>query len=139
MKITNSKKNVNASQYIRAAEGDDPFDDMGFDDEEMDMEAGELEEDVDDAADSLEDMSDTLDELNDALQGIKEDDVDIEIDNNIADHYIAECDKCHNVFITSVMVSDQDLEMISGICPICDEESDQYLKWVIKDVKSLYE
>lgn len=133
MKITSSK-DLNAKKTpIMAADEEDPFADMGFEEEE----SQEVAEDADEAEDSIEDMSDTLDELNDALSEIDEDKVDIEMDNNIDDHYIAECDKCHNVFITSVVLSDQEIEKISGICPICDEESDQYLKWIIKDVKQV--
>lgn len=125
---------VAASTYIKAAEEDeDPFSDMGFDDEpEAGPEPG-MEEDLS-PEDTIDDLTDTLDDLNDALDDFEEDDVDIEMDNNIADHLIAECDKCHNIFITSVIQSDQEVEKISGICPICDEESDQYIKWVVKEL-----
>lgn len=119
---------------ILAAE-DDPFADMGFDEPEVD-DNSELEpqDDPDSVEDSLDDMADTLDDLNDTLKDFEEDDIDIETENNIDDHYIAECEKCHGVFITSVIESDQELEKISGVCPLCDEECDQYLKWVIKEI-----
>lgn len=126
MKIT-SKKNITA-----AVDDDDEFDDMGFDDLEDETQA---EQDSDSAADSLDDMADTLDEISDSLEDFQEDSTDIDVNNNIADHYIAECEKCHGVFITAVTESDQKIERISGTCPLCDQDCDQYLKWVIKDVE----
>lgn len=65
------------------------------------------------------------------------DDINIETDNNIANHYIAECDYCHGIFISPVILSDADVKSIYGICPICEHESDQFLKWIIKDVKDI--
>ena len=124
---------VNSATAIMAADDDDPFSDMGFDQPEDEDLAPQ--EDVDDVSDTLDDMADTLDDLNDALSGIEEDDVDIETENNISDHLIAECEKCHGVFITSIIQSDQAIEKVSGTCPLCDEECDQYIKWVIRDVK----
>lgn len=115
------------------AADEDPFDDMGFEEDTEEVGA-ELEGDSEDIEDNINDISDTLDDLSDALDGIEEDEVDITTDNNIDNHYIAECDRCHNVFITSVVESDQEIEKISGICPVCDEESDQYIKWVIKEL-----
>lgn len=120
----------NSSYPVLAAE-EDPFADMGFDEPEDDTEEV-LEESPNSIADSLDSMSDTLDDLDDALKDFEEDDIDIEVENNISDHFIAECEKCHGVFISAVLESDQSLEKISGTCPLCDEESDQYLKWVIK-------
>ncbi len=61
-----------------------------------------------------------------------EDDPDIEVDNNIENHYIAECDICHGIFISAVVESDQDVQSITGICPLCGKESDQNLNWVVK-------
>ena len=124
---------IESSTAIMAADDDDPFSDMGFDDPEGDPEPDLASvEDDEDVSDSIDDMADTLDDLNDALEDFEEDDVDIETENNIEDHFIAECEKCHGVFITSVIESDQEIEKISGVCPLCDEECDQYLKWVIK-------
>ena len=74
-------------------------------------------------------------ELNSDLEDVRQDDPTIEIDNNIAGHYIAECERCHGVFISSVVESDQEIESISGICPLCDHESTQWLNWVVVDVK----
>lgn len=102
---------------------------MAADFDEMPMDDG-FEDTIDDIADSVEDIQDTIED-------VEEDDVDIELDNNISNHYIAECDSCHGVFISALMQSDQEVESISGICPLCDKETTQYLNWLIKDVNSL--
>lgn len=59
----------------------------------------------------------------------------IDTDNNIAGHYIVECNRCHGIFISALMESDQQVEFISGVCPLCEKESDQYIKWVVKPVE----
>lgn len=122
---------ITHKKYIKAAVDDDEFDDMGFDEPESETQD---EKDADSAADSLNNMADTLDEISDSLEDFQEDTTDIDVNNNISDHYIAECEKCHGVFITAVTVSDQKIDRISGTCPLCDQDCDQYLKWVIKDV-----
>lgn len=122
---------ITHKKYIKAAVDDDEFDDMSFDEPESETQA---EKDEDSAADSLNNMADTLDEISDSLEDFQEDTTDIDVNNNISDHYIAECEKCHGVFITAVTVSDQKIDRISGTCPLCDQDCDQYLKWVIKDV-----
>ena len=131
----NQRGNVSivSSTSIMAAEDDDPFSDMGFDESEGDDATISVDDD-ESVEDNLDDMADTLDDINDALEDFEEDDIDIETENNISDHYIAECEKCHGVFIASVIESDQEIEKISGTCPLCDEECDQYLKWVIKEL-----
>lgn len=124
MRIIRSNTYHRPSRRIYAADED-------FDNEMMDedlLDEDELDDTLDDMADNIEDMQDALDEID-------EDDPDIEVDNNIADHYIAECDRCHGVFISAVIESDQQVDKISGICPLCDKESDQYLKWVVKSVE----
>ena len=83
---------------------------------------------LDNIADNIEDMQDVVDDA------VKQDDVSIEMDNNISNHYIAECERCQGVFISAMIESDQDVDKISGICPLCEKESDQYLKWVIKEI-----
>lgn len=88
---------------------------------------------VDDLSDSVDDIQDTLDEI-DGTE-IEEDDIDIELDNNIANHYIAECDTCHGIFISALVESDQEVEKVSGICPLCDKETDQYLKFIVRPVE----
>lgn len=113
--------NVSASTAISAAV-------VSEDDEDDAI----LVEDDDTLTDTLEDMSDKIDDIQDAVDDIDEDTVDIETDNNIDNHYIAECDKCHGVFISAVIESDQDIEKVSGVCPLCEAETDQYLKWVVK-------
>ena len=95
--------------------------------------------DDDEFDDQLTDMSDTIDDMQDTLDEVVEDDPGIEIDNNITDHYIAECDRCHGVFISAMVESDQEIEFVSGVCPLCGKESDQYLKWIIRDVGDVEE
>lgn len=97
---------------------------------------GEFIDDSDGFEDTLDDVADTVDDMQDQLDDIDIDDVDIEIDNNISNHYIAECDRCHGVFISAVIESDQQIDKISGTCPLCDKETEQHLKWVIRDVNS---
>lgn len=85
-----------------------------------------------DLTDSIDDLADAVDDIQDSVDDIEEDQVDIETENNITNHFIAECDVCHGVFISALTETDQDVYTIHGKCPICDKESDQYLKWVIK-------
>ncbi len=111
MRIIKKRRNIIASSRIAAAYGDDY----------------DIEETIDDLADDVEDIQDTVDE-------VQEDDIDIELDNNIANHFIAECNNCQGIFISALTESDQEVESISGTCPLCDKETQQYLKWVIRDV-----
>lgn len=115
------KKLVYSARRITAADEDefidDPFEGSHDDESEVrdeDFSAEENEVSVDD---------------------IQEDDPTIEIDNNISRHYIAECERCHGIFISSVSVSDQDIDSISGICPLCDHETTQWLNWVVEEVE----
>lgn len=87
---------------------------------------------TEDLEDTIDDLSDTADDLQDAVEEVEEDDVSIEVDNNIENHYIAVCDRCGGFFISAVEESDQEVESISGICPICGKDSEQYLEYVIK-------
>lgn len=119
-----TKLKVTASKVV-AAEEDEIF---------MNPSIGEVE-DVDDSfSEQLDDVADTVEDIQDVVtdDDHQEDDTIIEVDNNIAGHYIAECDKCKNVFISATMLSDQVVESVTGICPICREESEQFLKWVIE-------
>ena len=95
---------------------------------------GDFASDFDAFNDNVDKLSNQIDELQDSIDTIEPDSPNIEIDNNIANHYIAECDICHGVFISALVESDQEVEAISGICPICDEESEQYLKWIVRDI-----
>ena len=121
VKPTNRKKIVSSSRIKRrrvyAAEGDE-FD-VGMNDTD-----NAFADRVDDIADNLEDIKDSIDDM-------EEDDVEIDIENNLDGHYIAECDKCKGIFISAVVKSDQVVTSVSGTCPLCQEESDQYLKWYI--------
>lgn len=107
-------------KYVRAAEGD--MDDFDIDDE-----------DIDGVMDAIDDVANNVEDLQDAVDDIDEDDLDIAMNNNIANHYIAECSKCYGVFISAVVESDQKIEYVSGQCPICHKETEQFLKWVIKE------
>lgn len=118
---------VYGATAITAAGEDDSFEDS--------EDLGDLE-DLDDPgaiSDSIDDMADTLDDLSDSIDRFEEDDVRIDLENNITNHYIAECEKCHGIFITAVTESDQEIDHISGVCPLCDREGDQYLNWIIRD------
>lgn len=93
------------------------------------------DEGYDNVSDTLDDLSDSVDDMQDVVDDAVEDPVDIEMDNNIANHYIAECESCHGVFISAMMETDQDIEKITGTCPLCDKPTDQYLKWIIKEIE----
>lgn len=125
-------------QTITAA---DDFDSDDFDDDDFDEIPHEpVEDDTvaddDSITDTLNDMSEQLDDLQDDITDpSNEDDINIDINNNIDNHYIAECEKCHGIFISSLIASDQRVESIHGVCPLCDKESDQYLKWIVEAVE----
>lgn len=128
-------KKVNAStrlknRRITAADEEDMFDDS-FDDE-IDPET--VLDDADTFTDTIDDLSEQVEDIQDQVEEIDEDDITIEMENNIANHYIAECEHCHGIFISAMIESDQEVERISGVCPLCEKESDQYLKWVVKEV-----
>lgn len=126
MAIKITRRSVTAAtKYVKAAEDDyeDDFNDFP-------------DEDADGVIDALDDVADSVEDIQNDLEDIDEDSVDIALNNNIANHYIAECDKCQGTFISAVIESDQDIDHVSGICPLCNKESDQYLKWIIRDVNS---
>lgn len=83
---------------------------------------------------TLDEMADNIEDIQDSVDDIQEDDISIDKDNNITDHYIAECDGCKGIFISAMIESDQQVECITGTCPLCNKETDQYLKWVVKKV-----
>ena len=91
------------------------------------------EVDAEDIRDTIDDLADSVGEVQDVVDDVEEDDVDIELDNNIANHFIAECDRCHGVFISAMVETDQDVKSVTGICPLCDKETEQILKWIIKE------
>lgn len=86
-----------------------------------------FDDQLDAMADNIEDLQDSVDDA------VEDDESEIEVENNITDHYIAECDRCHGVFISAMIESDQDVQSISGVCPLCGKESEQVLKWIIRD------
>ena len=125
MIIRRNKDSIRASQDVILAadeDEDEGMNDFSFDDE-------------DDMDDTLEGIADDIEDMQDDLDEIQEDDVSIEIDNNIEGHYIAECDKCKGIFISAMTETDQVVESIKGTCPLCDKESEQFIKWVIKKVE----
>lgn len=132
-----SGQNTAGLQTITAA---DDFDSDDFDDDfdEIPHESAEDDTTADDDSitDALNDMSEQLDDLQDDITDpSNEDDINIDINNNIDNHYIAECEKCHGIFISSLIASDPRVESIHGVCPLCDKESDQYLKWIVEAVE----
>jgi DNA repair exonuclease SbcCD ATPase subunit len=90
------------------------------------------EVDGEDIRETIDDLADSVGEVQDVVEEVSEDNPDIEVDNNIANHFIAECDSCHGIFISAMVETDQDVKSVTGICPLCDKESDQVLKWIIK-------
>lgn len=114
MKLTvNAKSHIHSSRKIYA-------------DDEYDL-GQELDNSIDDVADAVEDMQDAVDDVD-------QDEIDIETDNNIANHYIAECEHCHGIFISAMIESDQEVDHVSGVCPLCDKEGDQYFRWIVRNV-----
>ena len=90
--------------------------------------------DVDDAiGDQLDELQDSVDDMQDAVDDIQEDSPAIDIDNNITDHLIAECENCKGIFISAMIASEQEVDSINGVCPLCNKETTQSLKWIIKD------
>lgn len=133
MKITHTRPDANNSitSSIRSTRktnifadenvfGDVDPDGNVFGDEDPDADEGTEDEDVD-----------NLDEpLDDELQ---QDSSTIEIDNNITNHLIAECQNCHGIFISAMIASDQLIDSINGVCPLCNKDTEQSLLWIVKD------
>ena len=115
---------------IVAAGEDENLDDFVEDfDEDFDEGA-----DADDFTDTLDDVADDIEDIQDSVDDFEEDDIDIEVDNNITGHYIAECEECQGIFISAVVHSEQQIQSVKGVCPCCNEETEQFLKWVIQAV-----
>ena len=53
-------------------------------------------------------------------------------ENNIFQHLIAECQNCHGIFISAMIASDQPVESINGVCPLCSKETEQFFIGIIK-------
>ena len=134
---TQSGQNVKAAvaskrRRIVAADEDPDSADNNFDDFENNF----ITEDPDDTvSDTLDDLADNVEDMQDQIDDVDEDEPSIDVDNNIEGHYIAECERCHGIFISAMIESDQEVEKISGVCPLCEKETDQYLKWVVKSVE----
>lgn len=100
------------------------------------------------AANVFEDMADPVDDTEDlgpaesGVEDYEEEDMGsegeqdssaIDVDNNIENHLIAECENCHGIFISAMLASDQIIESINGVCPLCNKNTEQSLKWIIKE------
>lgn len=119
MKIT--RKAVKSS--VMAAEDD--FEESSIFDVPEDMEEESDDADIEESDDSDDDA--------DIHEDFEEDDVAIDVDNNIVNHLIAECDNCRGIFISAMIASEQEVDSIKGICPLCNKETTQSLKWIIKE------
>lgn len=117
---------------VMAADEDDSLDDS-----EGDMTPvlePELSESGD-VTDAVDDLADAVNDIQDNLEDIQEDDVTIQTENNIENHLIAECDSCSGVFISAMIKSDQRVDSIKGVCPLCGKESNQHFKWFISKLE----
>lgn len=116
MKIVHAKKDIQGKQKVYAADSDNVFADLdGFEGADLDGEEN--------AAEVAEDMGE---------EG-QQDGSTIEVENNIANHLIAECQNCHGIFISAMIASDQPVESINGVCPLCNKDTEQSLLWIVKD------
>lgn len=86
-----------------------------------------------DPADTTFDEAEADDVTADMGEDGQQDGSTIEIENNITNHLIAECQNCHGIFISAMIASDQSVESINGVCPLCNKDTEQSLKWIIKD------
>lgn len=116
MKIVHSKTDIKDKKNVFAAEN--VFEDMDT------FEGGNL-----DGEENVEEFG--LDE--DMGEDGQQDGSTIEIDNNIDNHLIAECQNCHGIFISAMIASDQPVESINGVCPLCNKNTEQFLKWIVKE------
>lgn len=117
------RRRVAAASPVTAAVEDES--DFAFDVEDPDS----MQDTLDDATDAIEDLQETVDQVDDAPR-----DTVLDTENNIQDHYIAECCRCHEIFISAVVESDSPIESIEGECPCCHEQTKQELKWIVRDV-----
>lgn len=124
-----SKTSIKASTAIMSAAEDDFFSDEAV---PGSFEGSEPSDNS--VGDEIDNLADSVDELQDSIDDVKQDQTELEIDNNIANHYICECDQCHNIFISAIIESDQEIDHITGVCPVCEKESEQRIKWIIRDI-----
>lgn len=92
--------------------------------DDVDFEGPNLENDVDSVEETV------IDE--DMGEDGQQDGSTIDIDNNIFQHLIAECQNCHGIFISAMIASDQPVESINGVCPLCSKETEQFFIGIIK-------
>ena len=115
MKIVHAKTDSTGKKRIVAANvfADEP-----------DFSGPDLENDVDTVEEEVveEDMG----------EDGQQDGSTIDIDNNIFQHLIAECQNCHGIFISAMIASDQAVESINGVCPLCSKETEQFFIGIIK-------
>ena len=123
MKIVKTSRATRYNKHrVVAADEDTQFDDFTLGDADN-VDSG--------LSNQLDNMQDQIEDIQDSVDDIAEDSVNIDLENNIAGHYIAECERCKGIFISAVVESDQKIESVSGICPLCDEETTQWLRWKI--------
>lgn len=89
-----------------------------------------------DFSEAVDDLAENVQEVQDTIDDMDEDDPSIEVNNNIEDHLIAECERCHGIFISAILQSDMEIDHVTGTCPLCGRESNQYLKWVVKPAET---
>ena len=89
-----------------------------------------------DFSEAIDDLAENVEEVQDTIDDMDEDDPSIEVNNNIEDHLIAECERCHGIFISAILQSDMEIDHVTGTCPLCGRESNQYLKWVVKSAET---
>ena len=135
MRIYSNRNNtVRKSRKIYGAEGDlEPASrDMFLDD--LDDEEATENEDTEDTEDDSDVKSIDDEEYPFGEEQIQTP-VAIEVDNNIDNHYVAECEVCKKPIITAVIKSDSVVQSIQGICPVCNNESTLYLRWLLSPVE----
>ena len=114
MRIIHAKTNSTAPKNVFAA--DNVFEDAeGFEGADLDGE------------ENTEEVSENMGEDG------QQDGSTIDVDNNITNHLVAECQNCHGIFVSAMLASDQIIESINGVCPLCSKDTEQFLKWIIKD------
>lgn len=118
MKIVHAKTDSKGKKRIVAADNvfaDEMGDELGFDGPELDDE------------ENIEEVSEDMGEDG------QQDGSTIDVENNITNHLIAECQNCHGIFISAMLASDQLIESINGVCPLCNKDTEQFLRWIVKD------
>lgn len=88
-----------------------------------------------DMQDAVDDLTDAVNDIQDDLEDIQEDNPNIQTENNIESHLIAECDACSGIFISAMIKSDQKVDSVKGVCPLCGKESTQHFKWFISKLE----